>query len=123
MCKLKPFIKNKYEKFKNNQLIHWVILILIIYIAVEFTIIFLFKDWTTRGTFGDSFGAINALFSGFAFAGLIYTIYLQREELGLQRDELKMTRIELEGQKQEFHIQNETLKIQRFENTFFQLLS
>ena len=48
-----------------------------------------------RGLFGDSFGAINALFAGFAFAGVIYAILLQREELRLQREELKLTRSEL----------------------------
>lgn len=48
-----------------------------------------------RGTFGDMFGAVNALFSGLAFAGVIYAIYLQREELELQREELRSTRLEL----------------------------
>jgi hypothetical protein len=50
---------------------------------------------SNRGTFGDMFGAINALFSGLAFAGVIYTILLQRQELKLQRKELKLTRQEL----------------------------
>ncbi len=45
--------------------------------------------------FGDSFGGINSLFSGLAFAGIIYTILLQRKELQLQRQELKETRQEL----------------------------
>jgi len=45
--------------------------------------------------FGDSFGAVNALFSGLAFAGIIATIWLQKNELALQREELKMTREEL----------------------------
>lgn len=44
---------------------------------------------------GDSFNGINALFSGFAFSGIIYTILLQRKELALQRKELKDTREEL----------------------------
>ena len=48
-----------------------------------------------RGLFGDSFGAINALFAGLAFAGLIYAIMLQRQELQLQREELRLTRQEL----------------------------
>lgn len=43
------------------------------------------------GTIWDSFGAINALFSGLAFAGLIYTIFLQMKELELTRDELRKT--------------------------------
>jgi hypothetical protein len=75
-----------------------------------------------RGTFGDMFGAINALFSGLAFASLIYAIFLQREELRLQRTELTATRQVLESQKQEASRQNETLAQQTFDNTFFQLL-
>ncbi|MCC6373116.1 MAG: hypothetical protein IT236_19080, partial [Bacteroidia bacterium] len=74
------------------------------------------KDPNVRGTFGDMFGSINALFSGLALAGIILTILLQRKELKLQREELKDTR-------KEFQTQNETLKLQRFENTFFNLLN
>jgi len=69
-----------------------------------------------RGVFGDKFGAVNALFSGLAFAGLILTLILQRKELALQRDELEQTR-------NEFVEQNKTMKRQRFENTFFNLMS
>jgi hypothetical protein len=68
-----------------------------------------------RGPFGDTFGAVNSLFSGLAFSGLIYTIHLQRRELSLQRRELRQTRGELQTQ-------NETSKRQQFENTFFKLL-
>lgn len=73
-------------------------------------------DPTERGTIGDMFGSINALFSGLALAGIILTIYLQRKELKFQGEELKETR-------KEFEIQNETLKIQRFENTFYNLIT
>lgn len=75
-----------------------------------------------RGTLGDMFGAINALFSGLAFASLVYTIFLQRRELALQRQELSLTRTELEGQKLQISAQNDVLRAQNFENTFFQLL-
>lgn len=50
---------------------------------------------TVRGTFGDMFGGVNALFSGLAFGGIIITILLQRKELSLQREELKESRAEL----------------------------
>jgi hypothetical protein len=73
------------------------------------------KGETDRGTFGDMFGAVNSLFSGLAFAGIIYTILLQRNELELQREELRSTRAEFEQQ-------NETFRLQRFENTFFSML-
>lgn len=49
-----------------------------------------------RGTFGDMFGAVNALFSGGAFAGVIFAILLQQQELRLQRKELMLTRRELQ---------------------------
>jgi len=45
--------------------------------------------------FGDAFAGVSALFSALAFAGIIITIYMQKEELELQRDELKLTREEL----------------------------
>lgn len=76
-----------------------------------------------RGSFGDMFGAVNALFSGLAFAGVILAILLQKEELSLQRKELELTRNELSGQKHEMELQNKTLLKQSFENTFFQLLN
>lgn len=82
---------------------------------------FLYPE-SDRGTFGDMFGAVNALFSGLAFAALIYTVLLQRYELSLQRKELELTRAELQGQKQQMQAQAETLGAQRLENTFFQLL-
>jgi hypothetical protein len=55
-----------------------------------------------RGQFGDKFGAVNALFSGFAFAGIIFTILLQRRDLTETRN---------------------AMSHERFDNTFFQLLN
>ena len=55
----------------------------------------LLPDWQSRGQFGDVFGAVNSLFSGLAFSGLIFAILLQREDLELQRQELTLTRQEL----------------------------
>lgn len=66
--------------------------------------------------FGDSFGAVNALISAFAFAGVIVAIVIQRNELRLQRKDLEL-------QRNEFTTQNKTLQLQRFENTFFNMLS
>lgn len=85
--------------------------------------LFFINNSEERGQFGDMFGAVNALFSGLAFVGLIITLILQRRELELQRQELTLTRKEMEEQTAEFEKQNETLKIQRFENTFFNMLS
>ncbi|TCC98452.1 hypothetical protein [Pedobacter hiemivivus] len=59
---------------------------------------------------------INALFSGLAFAGIIWTILLQRNALRLQREDPKLPRDKAVDQ-------NKTLKLQRFENTFFNILN
>lgn len=56
-----------------------------------------FSDPSSRGAFGDMFGALNVFFSGLAFAGVIYAIVLQSEELALQRQELNLTRGELKN--------------------------
>lgn len=52
-------------------------------------------DPAARGQFGDMFGAVNALFSGVAMAGVVYAIFLQKEELQLQRQELRAQRQEM----------------------------
>lgn len=53
------------------------------------------------GVFGDSFGLLTSLFSGLAFAGLIITIVMQKDELALQREELRLQREALESQVKE----------------------
>lgn len=68
------------------------------------------------GALGDSFGLLTSLFTGLAFAGLLTTIFLQREELHLNRLELRET-------KEEFKLQSQTFHRQRFEDAFYQLLS
>lgn len=82
-----------------------------------------------RGEFGDMFGAANALFSGLAFAGLIFTIHVQRRELSLQREELGLQRKELEAsrgvlaqQEAVMRSQGQTMADQRFEASLFSLI-
>lgn len=58
-------------------------------------IYYIFHDWAASGAFGDTFGAINSLFSSLAFGALIYTIILQSNELKVQREELILTREQL----------------------------
>ena len=53
------------------------------------------SDTESRGQIGDLFGGVNALFTGLAFAALIYTIVLQRKELEVQRQDLALSRNEL----------------------------
>jgi hypothetical protein len=75
----------------------WGLYILIIIVAALWLgSIFMFQyyypDLQDRSLFGGSFNAISSLFSGLAFAGVIYAILLQRKELQLQRKELRETR-------------------------------
>ncbi len=97
----------------------------------------------SMGTFGDTFGAANALFSGLAFAGMIIALHQQKEELrmqrevlNLQRDDLKLqiqtlanTNAALDGQKEEMAEQLKAMKKQleqgqkqRFESNLFNML-
>lgn len=122
---MKYLEKNK-ESYKGE--IHAAIIIVIViillwgiswYLIDRFVVSSDIKQISTevvQGTFGDKFGAINALFSGLAFAGIIFTILLQRKELELQRNELEQTR-------DVFSEQGKTLKLQQFESTFFNLLN
>lgn len=73
-------------------------------------------NFEERGIFGDMFGAVNAIFSGLAFAGIIISLYLQRIDLKNQFEEIKQTN-------KEFRIQNSTMELQKFENRFFQMLT
>jgi len=53
----------------------------------------IFPSTEEHGTFGDMFGALNTLFSGWAFLGLIFTLLLQRQQLDDQRQEIRDARI------------------------------
>lgn len=112
---------------KNKSYLRFVIIFAFLAVIViwlgSWCLIETYIDSEDKGVFGDQFGAVNALFSGLAFAGLIVTLLYQKEELKLQREELAQTRGELKAQREEFEEQNKTLKRQRFENTFFNMLS
>ncbi|CDS96373.1 putative phage abortive infection protein [Vibrio crassostreae] len=73
------------------------------------------SEVSKRAMFGDSYGSLNTLFSGLAFAGIITSIFLQSQEL-------RETRAEIKAQKEEFELQTKAMNKQVFETTFFQLL-
>ena len=47
----------------------------------------MFPDLQSSSLFGNSFGAIQALFSALALAGVILAVLMQSRELALQRSE------------------------------------
>lgn len=78
----------------NYLYIFYLICILIVLVsATYFVIINFFSE--DRGTFGDAFGGLTSVFSGFAFAGVIITIVMQMKELQLTRKEMELTRQEI----------------------------
>ncbi|WP_415374097.1 putative phage abortive infection protein [Patiriisocius sp. Uisw_017] len=100
-----------------------------------FSVIFYLCKNTDKGfglnLLGDFLGGSVA--SVWALAGLflIYVAFLgqkqqllnQQLEIMYSQLEVKYTRLELAGQKEEMILQNQTLLNQKFENTFFQLLT
>jgi hypothetical protein len=66
--------------------------------------------WPNRSAFGEMFGGLNTFFSGLAFCGLIYAIYLQNRELTYQRRELRLQRGELRLQRQELELTRNELQ-------------
>jgi hypothetical protein len=75
-----------------------------------------------RGLFGDMFGAVNALFSGMAFVGVIYAISMQWHEIAIAKAEIKYTKTILDKQQEQLTLQNQETKKQAFESTYFQLV-
>lgn len=89
-------------EIEHPKLFTGILLSIIVFCVIYFLCLYwLFNDWATRGLFGDLFGGLGVMFSGFAFACVIYTIYVQQKQLKMQM---------------------EMNKKQNFETTFFQLL-
>ncbi|MBZ9731673.1 hypothetical protein LB467_18470 [Salegentibacter sp. JZCK2] len=90
---------------KENHLKHfiWIALALVVLsLLYPFVVNSFFADWAKSGTFGDTFGALNAIFSGLALAGVIVTILIQKQELQNQRLELQLQRNEMKETRKEF---------------------
>lgn len=99
------------EKEYYKHLKFWAKIVLFIWIIYLFVIqkaaiwiphilfpSFIEEHKVSLGTFGDSFGALNTLFAGLAFAGIIVTIRQQSEDLKATRQEMKNTNREFARQ-------------------------
>lgn len=65
-----------------------------------------------RGTYGDSFGSVNALFTGLAFAGLVFSILLQQRQIRLQRADFLSQLEAMEDSRKTVEEQNKLLAAQ-----------
>ncbi|CAM3466539.1 MULTISPECIES: putative phage abortive infection protein [Saccharibacillus] len=110
--------KVELKETEEIKLLNVFYTVLVVWIVVGGALFF-YKD---RGTFGDMFGSINTIFSGFAFGGIIYTIYQQRAEFRLQREELRLQRNEVAKTNAALDEQVKAANVQRFENTFFNMI-
>ncbi len=90
-----------------------------------------FKTIGDMGALGDFFGGIlNPTFSLIALFALLATIKIQSKALNISSEELKLTRNELSLTRGEIakattaqQEQSQSIKIQNFENTFFNMLN
>lgn len=72
------------------------------------------------GTFGDSFGVLNCLFSGLGFCGLVYTINSQQKQMSLQSEEHDKREVE---NRKLIEIQIAQLDFQRNESEYQEKVS
>jgi hypothetical protein len=81
-------------------------------------------DFNQLGPFGDFIaGTIVPVLTFASFLMVVATLGLQREQLEIQSRELRNSIEEMQSTRKEFEEQNETMAVQRFENTFFQMVN
>ncbi len=114
----------KSENQKDHHLNLFIliaVILTIVSIIYPFVVNHFFDNWSGSGTFGDTYGALNAIFSGLAFAGVIVTILIQKRELQNQRIELQLQRSEMKETRKEFLTSRTTQlvynQLDRFENS------
>jgi len=90
------FRKFKTMTKKTNWRWLWYLLVLIVIISIWYGSYYWINkycgDADGPGSFGDQFGAVNALFTGLSLAGIIITLWQQQQELKDQRREFMTNR-------------------------------
>ncbi|WP_102335731.1 putative phage abortive infection protein [Salimicrobium jeotgali] len=121
---------NSKENIKTNSSWFWAgFVTVLLALATPFVIMglaskaFNVNDLTSLGGLGDFFGGSTiGLLSIASIFFIIHTITIQSKELSLQREELSLTREEMERTRKEYEVTNETMKLQKFETTFFNMM-
>ncbi len=89
------------------KLLLLLVAVVLIWLAAPIALWYAIPELSARGQFGDLFGSVNALFSGLAFAGIVWSLWVQqqllvqREELQAQREELRLQREEMAASRAE----------------------
>lgn len=124
-------LDNKIEKFTSWA---WHFVWVGLVISLFSIIYFVFKNTEAgfglnllgdfmAGTVASIWSLAGLFFIYVAFLGQKQQLLNQQVEIMYSQLEVKYTRLELHGQKNEMIQQNNTLRIQKFENTFFQMLN
>ena len=117
---MKKMVSKVVRWFNNHcdSLLLWGGIVILFWCIYGISVICFFQKsgntsacWSNAGTFGDLFGGLTCIFSGFAFAGLIITIRQQKTAIDLQKSELAETRKEIHAQTLQF--QQQTLQFQK----------
>ncbi|MFZ5495678.1 MAG: hypothetical protein ACOZE5_10135 [Verrucomicrobiota bacterium] len=100
----------KILKFIPGKTNAWKIVIaglpLVFGIWVIYGLLKLDRPVTTWGVFGDKFGALNTLFTGFALVGLLATLVHQHDEIKSSKEDLDKVLVALIGTTQALNNQN-----------------
>jgi hypothetical protein len=86
---------------ERTNIIALLAVITVVIVVVLYASFIIYMTWPIStytvdkaGVFGDSFGILTAIFSGLAFAGVVWTVLTQLEELRITRYQLKNQGIE-----------------------------
>jgi hypothetical protein len=111
------------SKVSTGRIVSLVLVIVVLWFGITYLVVKCGPNvGESGGVKGDAFGAVNALFSGLALAGVIVAILLQSEELKLQRQELTETRTELRGQKEQLEAQVNASMQNEYDTRFLETL-
>lgn len=95
------------------------VLMVLVFIAI--TVFWIVSYWTISAysgipsnpsDLGQLFGATGALFSGWAFCGVLWAILLQRNAIEIQREDLKATIAEMKQSREAQEESAENLRVQ-----------
>lgn len=84
-----------------RKLLLLLVAVVLVWLAAPIVLSYAIPELSARGQFGDLFGSVNALFSGLAFAGIVWSLWVQQQQLQVQREELQAQREELRLQREE----------------------
>lgn len=98
---IRRWFSGRAEDYSKNLMRIALILLLVLGVYATFFVMLLWNvplsgvfDKVRDGTFGDSFGTLNTLFSGFAFSGIIITILMQKSDLAESRKQIGQQQVE-----------------------------